>query len=495
MNKTLILAAILILSGSLRQANSEFVLKERFGEADDTYAACMFDIDNDSDLDYITNYYSQTHKEYRYRIFKNDGLGHLAPFATINKDNYFYSSSNGITAKNEISKLSSTLISISMGSGDIDNDGDIDFISSKEGLTEIYKNDGQGRFTLFESTGGQGKVFVGDLDKDGDQDLISLCNVYKNDGIGNFSYFENISSLTARAIYSAVGDVDNDGCPDFMCASVIGTNKGVLKTYKNDGIGHFIYLSSASIFGTIPINIYDGEVLTADIDKDGDSDCIVRLAFDNNSLRGPFYHEGFVFKNDGTGNFVLFSSLSAVSGSTEINDIDRDGDMDLIVVNWYVWIYANDGTGIFALSKQIDVSRAMIVSAVDIDKDGDIDLVLGGFGYKNEVYEQINNFTPKIGLINFRVYPNPTTSNAYFSFKYEKPYNSGKIQIFNILGEKIKELSVGPWLGYDGNIITTWDITNRDNQKAASGIYLYWLSLETDEGSIVSKINKLGVTR
>src|SRR3989339_375683 len=366
MNKTLILAAILILSGSLRQANSEFVLKERFGEADDTYAACMFDIDNDSDLDYITNYYSQTHKEYRYRIFKNDGLGHLAPFATINKDNYFYSSSNGITAKNEISKLSSTLISISMGSGDIDNDGDIDFISSKEGLTEIYKNDGQGRFTLFESTGGQGKVFVGDLDKDGDQDLISLCNVY-----------------------------------------------------KNDGIGHFIYLSSASIFGTIPINIYDGEVLTADIDKDGDSDCIVRLAFDNNSLRGPFYHEGFVFKNDGTGNFVLFSSLSAVSGSTEINDIDRDGDMDLIVVNWYVWIYANDGTGIFALSKQIDVSRAMIVSAVDIDKDGDIDLVLGGFGYKNEVYEQINNFTPKIGLINFGVYPNPTTSNAYFSFKYE----------------------------------------------------------------------------
>jgi len=73
-------------------------------------------------------------------------------------------------------------------------------------------------------------------------------------------------------------------------------------------------------------------------------------------------------------------------------------------------------------------------------------------------------------FILYQNYPNPFNANTVISF--EMPYNSNvSIDIFNILGQEVKELYTGQLEAGPHQVI--WDGTNSNNQTVTSGIYFY----------------------
>ncbi len=159
---------------------------------------------------------------------------------------------------------------------DYDLDGDVDiFAGNRTGPLNVLQNDGTGHFSLIppDSIGimhpGREGVTFGDIDNDGDLDLLLVGDVtgvfaylYKNNGDGTFTFhhtFENI-----KGYMGGFADVDNDGDLDLIFA-------GDDKCYLNDGSGNF--------FETVPIpvnGINDPRAISlADIDDDGDLDFAV----------------------------------------------------------------------------------------------------------------------------------------------------------------------------------------------------------------------------
>jgi hypothetical protein len=115
----------------------------------------------------------------------------------------------------------------------------------------------------------------------------------------------------------------------------------------------------------------------ADIDKDGDMDLVVAMEYRANRL----------LLGDGKGGFTDASSQlpRAARDSEEIAllDIDRDGDLDIAVANeddLRQELYINDGKGRFrdASDRLVGRIKANAVVAFDYDRDGRMDLFFGG---------------------------------------------------------------------------------------------------------------------
>jgi hypothetical protein len=146
--------------------------------------------------------------------------------------------------------------------GDFDGDGDLDLIIAGEDTdgnitTTLYENEGGGTFTP-KSTNieeiRQGDLEWGDFDGDGDLDLVvtgytpgeysgtdTITEIYRNDGLGTFTLAK---SLSTDLIGNSVdwGDFDADGDLDLVLSAeeevgfdfVPATN-----IYKNEGSGTF----------------------------------------------------------------------------------------------------------------------------------------------------------------------------------------------------------------------------------------------------------------
>ncbi|MEE8594028.1 MAG: FG-GAP-like repeat-containing protein, partial [Candidatus Bipolaricaulota bacterium] len=111
-----------------------------------------------------------------------------------------------------------------------------------------------------------------------------------------------------------------------------------------------------------------------DLDGDGDLDVLVVR-----KLRAAA-----IFLNDGTGTFVLgdqqFPRLDLRDAS--IADLDADGDLDIVLVQnrGPNLVLLNDGAGGFeTLSQELGQGSGIGVEIGDLDGDGDLDLFLAGY--------------------------------------------------------------------------------------------------------------------
>ncbi|MDD3626185.1 MAG: FG-GAP-like repeat-containing protein [bacterium] len=290
-----------------------------------------------------------------------------------------------------------TLTGISFGAvvlGDIDNDNDLDLILSgwdgSDEISKVYKNDGTGSFSeVFpdsivdaEST----YLTLGDIDNDGDLDLIFIGNldrsipqaaskIYQNDGTGHFT---EINPGTLENVYlgsTALGDIDNDGDLDLILSGITGFMNGErTKIYQNDGTGFFTEINAGTL-----TNLYESSIVLGDIDSDGDLDMVI-------SGRIGSVYVTRIYQNDGTGLFTDINTGTvdgARRGNSVIGDIDGDGDLDLIITGWFgsgytCVIYTNDGHGIFTNAGTILGVMVSSLALGDIDNDGDLDLILTG---------------------------------------------------------------------------------------------------------------------
>ncbi len=266
-----------------------------------------------------------------------------------------------------VDQLDNFIHDYSISMVDVNGDDALDIFALGRGNAKIYTNDGTGGF----SDSGQllptedMEVITGDVDDDGDIDLISRT-VYYNDGFGSYS---GTGQSFTNSVPKLLGDLDQDGDLDL----VLRSNSRPYNIYFNDGKGNFI--DSGQSFGSDYGTAYPD---IADIDGDGDLD--IALA----SINGVK-----LFINDGKGIFndsQIISLSSAISRATgpvraiSFVDIDNDGDMDLFFGNdRNDLVYINDGSGSFSDSGlRLGIQETRNISVVDLDRDGDYDVIATG---------------------------------------------------------------------------------------------------------------------
>ncbi|WP_324673659.1 FG-GAP-like repeat-containing protein [Hymenobacter sp. GOD-10R] len=268
--------------------------------------------------------------------------------------------------------------------GDVDGDGDLDLLTATSlgstGAVSIRLNDGKASFSSGADVAlseGPQDLALGDLDGDGDLDFVTIggttARVSLNNGTGRFTTGPATALGSGLALSVALGDVDADGDLDLV---TVRSLNGV-SVRLNDGNGTF---SSAQNLQT---GFNPQEVVLGDIDSDGDLDLLTA-----NNLYGSASTVG-VRVNDGDGNFSGTWEYPVGMGamSLTLGDVNGDGDLDLLTANGSsntVSVRLNDSKGVFKNAPDIAVGiRPTNVTVGDLDGDGDLDLLTTNNNFTN----------------------------------------------------------------------------------------------------------------
>uniref|UniRef100_UPI0026096432 Ig-like domain-containing protein n=1 Tax=Brevundimonas sp. TaxID=1871086 RepID=UPI0026096432 len=285
-----------------------------------SYGITTADMNGDGRTDILLANWSSGPTEIRYNLGDTNGDGRIDYRSQIIEDNFDESGLGVVT-------------------GDIDGDGDLDFLLSRwNGSNEVvYLNNGDANgdglleFSTIElPTGGwtlESELI--DIDRDGDLDIVST------ELSGN-----------ARILYNQ-GDNNSDGRPEFVIQSIVGaTSSYGLAVGDVDGDGDLdIVFPSLSTGGAILM------------ENRGDTDGNGQLDFTRTSLVGvnASWDAEFVRIGGGTG---AFEDGPAITGAFDGDDVDSDDDGDSLT---YTITSApaegtvvNNGDGTFSFSPGSD---------------------------------------------------------------------------------------------------------------------------------------------
>jgi hypothetical protein len=186
-------------------------------------------------------------------------------------------------------------------SGDFDGDGDVDFVCSAIGPSQIilYRNLGGGNFgageawdvpRVGEERPAVANLAVADIDADGDLDIVgsglllmspAVTVIWKNDGFGGFAVRETRpANMEGYAWSVQAGDLDGDGDSDVLAGSAL---PGRLTIAEVDAQQGGAYVNVTTKFG----GSFLRDIAVADIDQDGDLDVV---AIDIQTARVMIYH-------------------------------------------------------------------------------------------------------------------------------------------------------------------------------------------------------------
>ncbi len=283
------------------------------------------------------------------------------------------------------------LLSMDAGIADLDLDGDPDILIANEHLPNILLiNNGKGMFTNESSTRipqiahDSEDIGIADFDLDGDPDIIVVSEdnktneLYLNNGDGAFRDGGNRIPVTGTSNSVVVYDVNSDGAPDIL----IGNN-GQNNVLINDGKGYFID-ETIKRFGAF-IDVTQ-DLTLCDIDNDGDQDLLVG----NEDANRLLVNDGKGFFEDQSSDRLPYRNEPEETREVVTADIDGDGDFDIFYGNVQAFVpnalrqnrlLLNDGKGFFSDSTHThlpkDENRCFGVAFLDIDHDGDADIMTG----------------------------------------------------------------------------------------------------------------------
>ena len=334
---------------------------------------CIFDYDNDGDLD---AYFPQSSPlpgwkkdiVLENKLFRNDNL-------------------EWIDVTNEAG-VGDKSYSMGCACGDYDNDGDIDLYVTNFGKDILYQNNSDGTFTdvtldlgIDNPSMGMSAAFF-DSDNDGFLDLYVTNYV-------DYS-IENNPECTSPLQYPKHGELfARSYCdPDVFL--------GVEDKFYYNKDGKFIDRSNRSGIGRYRLRGMG--VVPGDVDNDGDMDIYVANDKDMNLL----------FINNGKGRFTESALLMGVGFNgnglaeagmgVDLGDIDRDGWLDIYVTNYSGetnTLYLNQNSGIFSdATNDIGLGQPSVhplafgTKLVDLDLDGWLDI----FVANGHVIDNINLF-------------------------------------------------------------------------------------------------------
>ncbi len=384
----------------------------------------LFDYDGDGDLDlYLVQgngFGKAAGYEHTDRLYRNE----LIPGGKL-----------VFTDVTESAGLAATGYGMGIATGDIDNDGDVDFYLTNFGDNQLWRNDGD-RFTDITSEWKAGDnrwsvaASFADIDHDGWLDLyvanytdfslethrkcfneaaeLEYCGPNAYNPVPDRLFFNKEGSVyegvevfepgtpNGAGLGVIAADFNGDRLTDFFVAN----DQGLNHLWINGGGG----FRNEALLAGVAVNM-EGKaeasmgVDAADYDQDGDIDLFMtHLARETNTL---YVNDGTALFEDRTMAMGLgAASLPYTGFGTAWRDFDRDGHPDIFVANGAVMriddqvqqkialplrepnqLFANRGDGRYeeitastpALGRP-EVSRAAIFG--DIDNDGDTDIVV-----------------------------------------------------------------------------------------------------------------------
>jgi hypothetical protein len=303
------------------------------------------DIDGDGDLDLAVAASSDADGIGAMVVLRNDD-GAFTPLATL-----------------DIQQQATWL-----AAGDLDGDGDIDLVSSAfdgQGPLALIalRNAGDGTFTrtpIADPAEYAGPIAAGDLDADGDADLVAILanEDFEPTGIelvlGPDLARRHLETPAARSWHQplALADLDADSKLDLV------TSAGV---QRGDGAAGF---AAPEVLG---LDAAVDSLAAADLDGDGNLDVAATTA------------DARLILALGTGGQLgAFAARPvaglAIDGALATGDLDGDGVADLVV----------GGTDAFAVvlatggAPAIEDVGGRVLLAADLDGDGAADVVAGG---------------------------------------------------------------------------------------------------------------------
>jgi len=360
----------------------------------DLSRAALGDVDRDGDLDLFV---APSSSEDAPLLYLNDGAGVFTvsaedawdqgkqiadvEIADMNNDtwpdiivfneysaneSYIYYNSRGtgwVELSFSATSYSGAAANLEINVADIDDDGDLDVVAPGG----VVFNDGDsmvvpGSFILDGAIDCDSGVSLGDLDSDGDYDLLcsDATSGWKiNDGWGNFGA---LNEYFAGGIFVSA-DITGDGAVE-----VIGGVSDLL-TYENTGSVH--WSSSAQEYTTLA---------GADFDNDDDTDLLVV---------DEISQELILRINDGSQSYVdvvIDTGKEYNFGSSA--DFNNDGLKDFILRTGIEddpespTIYFNNGDSSFDLEFLFEVDAKFDVLTADMNSDGNADLV---FSFDNDL--------------------------------------------------------------------------------------------------------------
>jgi len=269
--------------------------------------------------------------------------------------------------------------SANVSMGDLDRDGDLDLVLAKGRHTPILDrvllNDGKGGFVASDLGPTADRTYtaaLADVDGDGDLDVLTSNDtpdkklVFLNDGKGRFAVAGTWGVAAWSTRNAAVADLNGDSRPDVIAANRPGPSFVCL----NQGGGRF-----ASECISIPAESATS-IVPGDFDKDGFIDLAVPSR-DGGQSR--------IYFNDGKAGFQRTAPFGPPDAAARVGaaaDFNADGTLDLVVGDEKaasMVVYMNDGKGRLTPGFQIaDKARTpYAIAAGDLNNDRSPDIVFG----------------------------------------------------------------------------------------------------------------------
>jgi WD40 repeat protein len=273
-----------------------------------------------------------------------------------------------------------------VAAADLDGDGDIDLLSASQLDSKLawYEQTARGfeEHAISLTARGARRIRTADLDGDGDLDLMSTSsddgNIawYENRGGPPPAFIEHVVSTSVSHPWDVqAADIDADGCLDLLSVS---QHDHTVAWWRSDGQTPPAF--TKQIISSVCMGA--SAVFPADVDGDGDLDVLSGSRVDD-TLR---WHQSDGGATPSFIDHVIYTGVDTDDIRTMVaDDIDGDGDLDLIVAPYssdrLAW-WENDGETPPRFVEHVVLSGVAAegsssVTTVDFDGDGDIDILAG----------------------------------------------------------------------------------------------------------------------
>ncbi|PJA08604.1 MAG: hypothetical protein COX70_03230 [Flavobacteriales bacterium CG_4_10_14_0_2_um_filter_32_8] len=296
----------------------------------------------------------------------------------------------------------------------------------------------------------------------------SNLSLYENIGTATTPFFQlitrdyvNISSYGLLGVYPTFGDLDGDGDQDLLIGESEGNLYYFVNTATSGNPANFVL--AAPFYKGIDVGRNSTPQLV-DVNCDGLLDLLI------GERDGTLNY----YKNIGSKTVAEFTLIGNNIGGVDVKKVgdltgysspfltvlDSTGEFSLLVGSerGYIYFYKNidsemngNFTLIDSLFLSLNVGDRASISGGDLNQNGTVELLIGNYGGGVELYHNSGSPTPIAVCppplppppppFSIHIYPNPTSENLFVKILGTSQGDVVKIAIHNVIGQEIGSYS------------------------------------------------------